>query len=70
MNPERIKTIFDIFNWSLSDDDYNRLNQLEPQRCLFGNWPLDGVSGNDGSVFGKGPLQAVHELDDDVDSNF
>ncbi|KAK1438211.1 hypothetical protein QVD17_04017 [Tagetes erecta] len=69
VNPERIKKIFDIFSWSLSDKDYKLLNQLEPQRCLFGNWPLDAVSGNDGSVFGKGPLQAVHELDDDVESN-
>ncbi|XP_076907880.1 aldo-keto reductase family 4 member C10-like [Bidens hawaiensis] len=70
VNPERIKQNFDIFNWSLSDDEYRRLNQLEPQVCLNGNWPLDaGISENEGSVLGKGPLQAVHEVDAD-DDNF
>ncbi|KAL9994312.1 putative aldo/keto reductase, aldo-keto reductase, NADP-dependent oxidoreductase [Helianthus debilis subsp. tardiflorus] len=66
VNPERIKQNFNIFNWSLSDNEYKRLNQLEPQVCLFGSWPLDGgISENGRSVSGRGPLQSVHETEDD-----
>ncbi|KAI7724793.1 hypothetical protein M8C21_031218 [Ambrosia artemisiifolia] len=66
VNPERIRQNFDIFNWSLSDNEYKRLSQLEPQVCLFGNWPSDAsISETESSVLGKGPLQAVHELEDD-----
>ncbi|KAI7739845.1 hypothetical protein M8C21_029955 [Ambrosia artemisiifolia] len=69
VKPERIRKNIDIFNWSLSDDEYQRLNQIEPQVCLFGNGPLDTISEDHGSVFGSGPLQAVHESEDDVEFN-
>ncbi|KAK9074421.1 hypothetical protein SSX86_007019 [Deinandra increscens subsp. villosa] len=67
VKPERIRTNIDIFNWSLSDDEYQRLNQIEPQVCLFGNGPLDTISEDHGSIFGSGPLQAVHESEDDAE---
>ncbi|GJR79790.1 aldo-keto reductase family 4 member C10-like protein [Tanacetum coccineum] len=67
VNPDRIKENIDIFRWSLSDDEYAQLNQLEPQVCLFGSGGLDAHSENEGSHFGKGPLQAVNESDDDAE---
>nr|GEW46661.1 aldo-keto reductase family 4 member C10-like [Tanacetum cinerariifolium] len=67
VNPDRIKENIDIFSWSLSDAEYAQLNQLEPQVCLFGSGGLDAHSENEGSHFGKGPLQAVNESDDDAD---
>ncbi|XP_076893719.1 aldo-keto reductase family 4 member C10-like isoform X2 [Bidens hawaiensis] len=69
VKPERIRQNVDIYNWSLSDDEYQRLNQIEPQVCLFGNGPLDTISEDHGSVFGSGPLQAVHESEDDIEFN-
>ncbi|KAI3711117.1 hypothetical protein L2E82_14131 [Cichorium intybus] len=69
VKPERIRQNIDIFSWSLSDDEYRRLNRIEPQVCLFGNGPLDTISEDNGSIFGSGPLQAVHESEDDVEFN-
>lgn len=68
VNPERIKQNIDIFNWSLSEDEYKRLNQIEPQMCLFGTSGLEVGSENEGgSALGSGPLQAVNEMDDDAE---
>lgn len=63
VNPDRIKENIDIFSWSLSDDEYRQLNQLEPQVCLFGSGGLDAHSEIERPVSGKGPLQAVNEDD-------
>ncbi|KAG6521689.1 NADPH-dependent aldo-keto reductase, chloroplastic-like [Zingiber officinale] len=63
LNPERIRKNIDIFNWCLTDEEWNRMNRIEPQICLFGSGPANT---SDTSFFSAtGPLQAVHEIEDD-----
>ncbi|GLJ34621.1 hypothetical protein SUGI_0696320 [Cryptomeria japonica] len=59
LRPERIKTNFDIFNWSLSEEDWKKINSLEPQLRLIDS----GYS----NISEAGPLQAVQETDDDIE---
>lgn len=66
VTPDRIKKNFDIFNWTLSEEELTRMNKIEPQVCLFGSGSA-GVSESLG-VSASGHLQAVHETDDDDDS--
>lgn len=56
LHPDRIRSNFDILNWSLSLDDWNLINAAEPQRSL--NQSLQP------SLCHNGPLQSVEESDD------
>jgi alcohol dehydrogenase (NADP+) len=65
LNPDRIKRNIDLFDWSLSDEEWQKVNSFEPQACLFGNWPVNLSESGPGFFSGRGPLQAVDELQDD-----
>eukprot|EP00252_Welwitschia_mirabilis_P008823 TRINITY_DN21023_c0_g1_i1.p1 TRINITY_DN21023_c0_g1~~TRINITY_DN21023_c0_g1_i1.p1 ORF type:complete len:352 (+),score=55.96 TRINITY_DN21023_c0_g1_i1:518-1573(+) len=57
LKPDRIKTNFDIFNWTLSEDDWKKINSLEPQyRLIDSGYPSMGEARS---------LQAVQEIDDE-----
>ena len=57
LHPERIKSNFDILDWKLSEEDWNKINSMEIQRPL---------SGGPSFSFNE-PLQAVQEMEDDDD---
>ncbi|KAL5759934.1 hypothetical protein ACOSQ2_018772 [Xanthoceras sorbifolium] len=53
-NRKRMKENLEIFDWALTDEDYEKINQI-PQHRLF----------NDDFVFPHGPFKNVEELWDD-----
>eukprot|EP01018_Ginkgo_biloba_P009948 Gb_24213 [translate_table: standard] len=61
LRPERIRANMDIFSWSLSEDEWSQINALEPQLCL--------VDSGYSYASENGPLQAVLEMDDDIESS-
>lgn len=62
---ERIKTNLDILDWSLSEDDWNRINSIEPQLSLIGE-----THSLSGSLSSNMPLPSVVEtLDGIVDAS-
>ncbi|KAJ7526637.1 hypothetical protein O6H91_16G016000 [Diphasiastrum complanatum] len=58
--PERIKSNFDILNWTLSEKDWRHINTMEPQLQL--------IDSSHSYLHDSGPLQAVKEIDDDFES--
>nr|QCX36389.1 RDCT16 [Piper methysticum] len=69
LKSERIKKNIDIFSWSLAEDEWHQLNNIEPQICLFGNGFMVTRSGSGGFKSVEGSLlQAVAETDGDEQS--
>jgi hypothetical protein len=75
LNPDRIRSNFDILNWSLPPDDWELVNSMEPQFSLAVDEISDGFDSTDPSsspttaVPAISPLQSVDELVDIDDAD-